>query len=60
MRSIRADAILHNVPCITTLQGAWAAVNGIESIIAKQMSVCSLQNYYQANTTKKSNPCEVR
>ncbi len=57
MRSIRADAILHNVPCITTLQGAWAAVNGIEAMIAKPMSVCSLQNYYKV---QKSNPCEVR
>ncbi len=60
MRSIRADAILHNVPCITTLQGAWAAVNGIEALIAKQMSVRSLQNYYKTNHSKKSNPCEVR
>ncbi|MCB9771650.1 MAG: carbamoyl-phosphate synthase large subunit [Candidatus Omnitrophica bacterium] len=60
MRSIRADAILHNVPCITTLQGAWAAVNGMEAIIAKQMSVRSLQNYYKGNAVKKSNPCEVR
>lgn len=57
MRSIRAGAILHNIPCITTLQGAWAAVNGIEAMIAKQMSVCSLQNYYKI---QKSNPCEVR
>jgi len=46
MRSIRADAILHNVPCITTLQAALAAVNGIEAILAKQMTVRSLQDYY--------------
>ena len=58
MRSIRADAILHNVPCITTLQAAWAAVNGIEAILAKQMSVKSLQSYYAAN--KKNNSCDVR
>jgi hypothetical protein len=45
MRSIRAASILHNIPCITTLQGAWAAVNGIEAMIKKPMSVCSLQNF---------------
>ncbi len=60
MRSIRAEAILHNVPCITTLQGAWAAVNGIEAMIAKPVSVCSLQNYYKVNTIKKNSTCEVR
>ncbi|MBF0522241.1 MAG: carbamoyl-phosphate synthase large subunit [Candidatus Omnitrophica bacterium] len=47
MRSIRAAAILHNVPCITTLQGAWAAVNGIESSQTRDFSVCSLQEYYK-------------
>jgi carbamoyl-phosphate synthase large subunit len=49
MRSIRAEAILHNVPCITTLQAALAAVNGIEAIIAKQMTVRSLQDYYSGS-----------
>jgi carbamoyl-phosphate synthase large subunit len=49
MRSIRADAILHNVPCITTLQAALAAVNGIEAIISKQMTVRSLQDYYSSS-----------
>jgi carbamoyl-phosphate synthase large subunit len=47
MRFIRAAAILHNVPCITTLQGAWAALNGIESKNQKKFSVQSLQRYYQ-------------
>ncbi len=46
MRAIRAAAILHNVPCITTLQGAWAAVNGIESTLKKEFTVRSLQDYY--------------
>jgi len=45
MRSIRAAAILHNVPCITTIQGAWAAVDGIESIKSKKIRVQSLQEY---------------
>jgi len=55
MRSIRAAAILHNVPCITTLQGAWAAVNGIESRISKKFSVQSLQCYYHP----KAKACAV-
>ena len=47
MRSIRAAAILHNIPCITTLQGAWAAVNAMESKKRRQFSVQSLQEYYK-------------
>ncbi|MBF0505148.1 MAG: carbamoyl phosphate synthase large subunit, partial [Candidatus Omnitrophica bacterium] len=47
MRVIRAAAILHNIPCITTLQGAWAAVNGIEASIKEDFSVESLQILYQ-------------
>ena len=47
MRSIRAAAILQNVPCITTIQGAWAAINGIESSKEKDFNVKSLQEYYR-------------
>jgi len=47
MRSIRAAAILQNVPCITTIQGAWAAINGIESSKEKIFNVKSLQEYYR-------------
>ncbi len=46
MRVIRASAILHNIPCITTIQGAWSAVNGIEAS-QNDFSIKSLQNYYQ-------------
>ena len=49
MRSIRAAAILHNIPCITTLQGAWAAVSGIEAQKKKHFTVQSLQEYYKKN-----------
>jgi len=48
MRAIRAAAILHNVPCITTLQGAWAAINGIETTLEKDFTVRSLQSYYKS------------
>ncbi len=47
MRAIRAAAILHNVPCITTLQGALAAVNGIEAFRRRGCAVRSLQEYAQ-------------
>ena len=47
MRAIRAAAILHNIPCITTLQGAWAAVNGIEASMNEEFSVEPLQTLYQ-------------
>ncbi len=49
MRSIRAASILHNIPCITTLQGAWAAVYGIEASLKEEFTVESLQNLYHSN-----------
>ncbi|MFT7537939.1 MAG: carbamoyl-phosphate synthase large subunit [Lysobacterales bacterium] len=49
MRSIRAASILHNVPCITTIQGAWAAANGMEARTKKEFSVQSIQEYYAKN-----------
>ncbi len=49
MRSIRAAAILHNVPCITTIQGAWAAANGMEARKQKEFTVQSIQDYYRNN-----------
>jgi len=55
LRSIRAAAILHNVPCITTLQGAWAAVNGMESCQDNNYTVKSLQEYQ----TKENITCAV-
>ncbi len=50
MRAIRAAAILHGVPCITTLQGAWAAVNALDVAGQAGWSVCSLQDYYARRT----------
>jgi len=47
MRSIRAASILHNIPCITTLQGAWAAVYGIEASLREKFTVESLQSLYK-------------
>ncbi len=40
---IRSMAVLQGIPCITTIQGAQAAVNGIESIRKKDFEVWSIQ-----------------
>ncbi|MBL7071893.1 MAG: carbamoyl-phosphate synthase large subunit [Candidatus Omnitrophica bacterium] len=45
MRPMRNMAVMHGVPCITTIQGAQAAVNGIESILKQDFSVRSIQEY---------------
>jgi len=45
MRPIRNAAVMHGIPCITTIQGAQAAVNGIESILKGDFSVKSIQEY---------------
>ena len=34
-----------NVPCITTVQGLGAAVQGIEALKAGEIGVCSLQDW---------------
>jgi carbamoyl-phosphate synthase large subunit len=56
MRVIRAAAILHNIPCITTLQGAWAAVNGIEASLKEEFTVESLQSLGQGVGHKRPSP----
>jgi len=43
---IRRAAIVSNIPCITTVAGAQAAVNGIESLLKRELSVKSLQEYH--------------
>ncbi len=45
---IRTTSVRYNVPCITTLAGAEAAINGIESIYARGegVGVRSLQEYH--------------
>jgi len=47
MRVLRSTANLQGIPCITTIQGAWAAVNGIEASREQEFVVQSLQDYYQ-------------
>jgi carbamoyl-phosphate synthase large subunit len=52
--AIRSQSVAHNIPCITTLSGAEAAVNAIESL-KRGMAVKSIQEYHQG--TLPSSPC---
>jgi carbamoyl-phosphate synthase large subunit len=45
--SIRAVAVAHNVPLITTISGAAASVNGIEALLKEEIHVRSLQEYHE-------------
>jgi carbamoyl-phosphate synthase large subunit len=44
---IRSQALLFGVPLITTIAGAQASVNGIESLIKKELTVKSIQAYHK-------------
>jgi carbamoyl-phosphate synthase large subunit len=45
---IRSTCILYNVPLITTIAGALASVNGIESLINPLLEVKSIQEYHKS------------
>ncbi|TSD94621.1 carbamoyl-phosphate synthase large subunit [Skermania sp. ID1734] len=45
---IRSAAVMMNIPCITTVQGAAAAVQGIEASIRGDIGVRSLQDLHRA------------
>ncbi|HEY2670007.1 MAG TPA: carbamoyl-phosphate synthase large subunit [Rugosimonospora sp.] len=45
---IRSAAVAHDVPCITTVPGASAAVMGIEALIRGEMTVRPLQELHAA------------
>jgi carbamoyl-phosphate synthase large subunit len=45
---IRSAAVAQGVPCITTIQGAAAAVQGIEAMKAGRIGVRSLQDAHAA------------
>jgi len=47
MKPIRSLAVLYGVPCITTIQGAQAAVNGMEAVLKGSLEVKSIQEYHQ-------------
>jgi carbamoyl-phosphate synthase large subunit len=45
-RAIRTEAVAHGVPCITTLEGASAAADGIRAMQDGALQVKSLQEYH--------------
>jgi carbamoyl-phosphate synthase large subunit len=45
---IRSAAVAMNIPCVTTVQGASAAVQGIEAGIRGDIGVMSLQELHSA------------
>ncbi len=48
---IRTAAVLHGVPCITTLSGAVAAAQGIEAMSTGALGVTPLQEYHRQVAT---------
>ena len=51
MKPIRSTAVMHGVPCITTIQGAQAAVNGMEAVIRGEFTVNSIQEFIAGAVT---------
>ena len=45
-RAVRRAAMMHEVPCITTLTGAAAAVEAIRALREQGLGVRALQDYY--------------
>jgi carbamoyl-phosphate synthase large subunit len=45
-RTVRRIAMMHAVPCITTLTGAAAAVSAIKALRSEELGVRALQDYY--------------
>jgi len=52
-RTVRRAAMMHEVPCITTLTGAAAAVSAIRGLRQEGLGVRALQDYY-AETAARS------
>ncbi len=49
-RTVRRIAMMHRVPCITTLTGAAAAVSAIKALRTEQLGVRALQEYHAGIT----------
>lgn len=47
---IMGSAVFGGVPCITTIQGAQAAVNGMETIVKGDFGVKSIQEYHRKSS----------
>jgi carbamoyl-phosphate synthase large subunit len=44
--AIGRTAIMHGIPCLTTLSAAWAAVEGVRALREHRISIRSLQDYH--------------
>jgi len=51
-RAVRRAAMMYQVPCITTLTGAAAAVSAIRAMRHEGVAVRALQDYYAGVTTE--------
>jgi carbamoyl-phosphate synthase large subunit len=51
-RVVRRVAMLHSIPCITTLTGASAAVEAIRALRGQALDVRALQDYHAEMTAK--------
>ncbi len=52
-RAVRRAAMMHEVPCITTLTGAAAAVQAIRALREQGLGVRALQDYYAGTADEK-------
>jgi carbamoyl-phosphate synthase large subunit len=52
-RAVRRAAMMHEVPCITTLTGAAAAVSAIRAMRQQGVGVRALQDYYAGAAAEK-------
>ena len=43
---IRSTAVMRDIPLVTTMSGAEATVNGMESLLKREFKVKPLQEYY--------------
>jgi carbamoyl-phosphate synthase large subunit len=53
-RTVRRIAMMHSVPCITTLTGAAAAVNAIKALHTEGLTVRALQEYHAQAATDRA------
>jgi len=57
--AIRTQAVARNIPCITTLSGASAVVNGIESLLKRGISVTSIQEFHRKTPSPSASDQKV-
>jgi carbamoyl-phosphate synthase large subunit len=53
---IRAAAVSHGVPCITTLEGATAAVGAMEALLTQELTVQAIQDRFPSHGREPVTP----